>query len=180
MIRMSNRIIEGFVDSTREWAGKGRVATVIGDGGTYTIGFTKLLRVPRRGVKVRIQANQGQQWLFAEKWEYLVPPKGKTKDGFPVRSDPEIESAAFKVIRSLSEFTVDDLHTPEILNLLAEKKRDRRALGSILRALKTRGLIKEARTVHSKRIMCHRRPVVLWTRTVELDELIDKLTEMKS
>lgn len=171
-----NVVVEGFVDSTREWKDKGRVATVVADGGTYTVGFTKQLRVPRHRVKVRIQAVQGQKWLFAEKWEYLASPKGRTKDGFPVRGDVEIEEASFRVIRSLSEFTVDDLHTPEIMNLIAEKRRDRRVLGSILRKLKKKGLIKEVRTVHSKRDECHRRPIMLWTRTVELDKYLG-LTE---
>lgn len=171
---MSACVVEGFVDSTREWKGKGRVATVVADGGTYLIGFSKRLRVPRHGVRVRIQAVQGRQWLFAEKWEYLVPPKGKTKNGFPVKGDTDIERAAFKVIRGLSEFTVDDLHTPEIMNLLVEKRRDRRTLGSILRKLKVKGLIKEIRIVHSKRDVCHRRPVVLWTRTVELKEFTNE------
>jgi len=168
----SKVIIEGIVVDKARWKDKGWQAKVISDGGPRVIAFSHKLRVPKPNVRVRIEGNQGKFWVFAEKWEYLVPPRGRTKNGFPVRGDSEIEEAAFKVIRGLSEFTVDDLHTPEILNLIIEKERDRRVLGSILRKLKIRGLIKEIRTVHSKREECHRRPVVLWTRTVELDKYL--------
>lgn len=171
---MSAVAIEGQVTEISEWTAhgikKGYIAKVKTVGGsTETVGFTAQLRVPKKNVQVRIEGNRGKFWIFAKKWEYLVAPKGKTPDGFPVKGDNEIEDKAFEIIRSLNEFTVDDLHTPEIMQLIEEKNRDSRVLGSILRKLKTRGLIKEIRIVHSKRETCHKRPVVLWTRTVNLD-----------
>lgn len=162
-------IIEGHVIERRKWSDKGNVALVQTDGGNYWVGFTKDLKVPRRGVRARIQTVKGRDWLFAKKWEYLAPPRGRTKDGFPVRGDPDLERMAWDIIRSKNEFTVDDLHSLE--DEIEAKGRDRRVLGSILRKFAIRGLIKEIRIVHSSREECHRRPVVLWTRTVTLDQI---------
>jgi hypothetical protein len=160
-------VIEGIVTSQRPWKGKGRVATVEADGGPYTVGFSHDLRVPKEGVRFRLEAMLGKEWLFARKWEYLAVPVGKTPDGFPVKGDAYLERLAWDIIKSLSEFTVDDLHSME--DDIAMQGRDRRVLGSILRRFKNRELIKEVRTVHSKRKECHNRPVVLWTRIVDLD-----------
>jgi hypothetical protein len=161
-------VVEGIIDSVEGWSDRGQVATVVSDGGTYTVGFAGKLRVPRRGFRVRIQAVQGSKWLFAKSWEYLASPRGRTRAGFvPVSEDPELERAVLGIIHGLNEFTVDDLHVLE--DMIVEKGRDLRILGSILRKLKQRGLIKEIRMVHSSRDTCHRRPVVLWTRVVPLD-----------
>ena len=162
---MSKVILEGRATAKRKWGDKGWAVDFETANGTITVGFSGMLRIPRKGLLIRLEATQGARWLFAQKWEYLEIPKGKTKDGFPVHSDPDIEKAAIKIINSLNEFTVDDFHSLE--GLVKEKGRDLRVFGSILRTFKTRGLIKEVRIVHSKRIRCHKRPVVLWTRAVE-------------
>lgn len=158
-------IVEGYVKNISPWRDKGFVTDMVTDGGIFQVAFSHELRVPRKEVNVRLQATRGTKWLFAEKWEYIVAPKGSTKAGwFPQTQDIELENAAWEIIRSLNEFTVDDLHPLE--SLIEEKGRDRRVLGSILTKLKARGLIKEIRIVHSQRETCHKRPVVLWTRTV--------------
>jgi hypothetical protein len=162
-------VVEGYVIERKRWSEKGQVALVQTDGGNYWVGFSKDLRVPKLGVKVRIEGTKGRDWLFARRWEYITRPKGRTRDGFPVRGDSELERMAWEIIKSLNEFTVDDLHSLE--EEIQARGRDRRVLGSILRKLANRGLIKEVRIVHSQREECHRRPVVLWTRTVTLDEL---------
>ena len=165
-------IVEGSVIDKFRWNDKGWKAKVHTDGGDVVVGFSHELRVPKNDVRVRIQGNKGKFWVFAEKWEYLALPRGKTDGTFPVKGNSELEATMLKKLRSLSEFTVDDFHTAEILNLITHIGRDRRVLGSVLRKFKTRGWIKEIRYVHSKRVECHRRPVVLWTRTVLLNEIL--------
>ena len=166
-------IIEGAVKNKGHWHDKGYWASVDTDGGNVTVAFTHVLRVPKLDVRVRIHGNQGRFWVFAEKWEYLAPPKGKTDGTFPVKSDSEIEDAVVRRIRSLNEFTVDDFHTLEILHLIKKNKRDKRVLGSVLRKFKTKDWIKEIRQVHSRRKECHHRPIVLWTRTVHFDKIME-------
>lgn len=164
-------IIDGYVISQKPWSNKGRVAVVQADDGSQrTVGFSYDLRVPKLNVKVRIEGNQGATWLFAEKWEYLTPPPGRTPGKFPIRGDSELEAEALTIIRSLDEFTADDLHRLE--ELIAAKGRDRRVIGSILKKFERQGWIKPARIVKSKRKECHSRPIVLWTRTVTLDRLM--------
>ena len=112
-------IIEGFVKDKKSWKDKGWFSKVDVDGGPYeTVAFTNILRVPRFNVRVAIHGNRGLAWFFAEKWEYLAPPPGKTKDLFSVKSDSEIEAAFVRRMRSLNEFSADDFHTVEILYLV--------------------------------------------------------------
>ena len=164
-------IVEGSVTLKNRWSDKGWCAEVNTDGGKVTVAFTKELRVPKHDVRVRIQGNKGKYWVFAEKWEYLASPKGKTDGNFPVSGDSEIEDAFVRRARSLSEFSADDFHTLEILHLVRKNRRDKRVFGSILRKFNAEGSIKAIRYIHSRRKECHRRPIMLWTRTVRFDEI---------
>jgi hypothetical protein len=167
-------VIEGYVSGDiRDWRTglegelRGRRASFKADDGSErTVAFSAMMRVPRTGTRVRLKANQGQVWLFVESWEYLTAPKGKTPGGFPIRGDNEIESEALLIIRKFSEFTADDFHTLE--ELIENKGRDRRIIGSILKKFERQGLIKPLRLVHSKRQDCHNRPIMLWTRVVDI------------
>ena len=162
-------IVEGFITYKQPWK-DGWCAIFNADGGKETIAFTHP-KAPKENVRVRVEGNRGKFWIFADKWEYLAPPPGKTNGDFPVKGDSEIEDAFIRRIRILSEFSADDFHTPEILDLTRQIGRDKRVFGSILRKFNTEGWIKEIRYIHSKRKACHGRPIVLWTRTVKFDKM---------
>ena len=75
-------------------------------------------------------------------------------------SSSRLEQAVLYVIAGLDVFTADELHVLE--GEIAECRRDRRVIGSILASLEKQGYIEKHGYVKSARKECHNRPVLQW------------------
>lgn len=120
----------------------------------------QVLTLPSVGAVVEIIATEGAVWHFVKWW-------GEVKlSGYKVRSNDDIEQIALEILAGSPDerITADDLHTAEVYQIMQDKKRDPRVLGSVLGSLGKRGILKSAGFMRSRRKECHNRPsLVLWT-----------------
>ena len=122
--------------------------------------FHGRLALPPVGTVVEIIATEGAVWHFVKWWSTVK------LSGYKVRSNDDIEQIALEILAGSPDerITADDLHVSEIYQIMQDKKRDPRVLGSVLGSLGKRGILKSAGFMRSRRKECHNRPsLVLWT-----------------
>jgi hypothetical protein len=118
------------------------------------VAYQERIPVPPIEEIIELIATEGLVWYFA-KWWTPIP-----RINYRLRSDTKLEDLALEILAGKADhrITADDLHTEEILEVLEQKKRDRRALGSVLLGLAKHGTLKVVGTVKSRRPECHYRP----------------------
>jgi len=117
-------------------------------------------RAPETGMVIELVATESAAWYFVKWWGRMVLSQ------YRLHSENEIEGLALEILAGSPDdrITSDDLHVPDIYEVIRRKNRDPRVLGGVLSGLGRAGIIRSVGMVRSRRKQCHNRPgLLVWT-----------------